>query len=573
MYRAKALTGVVLALAMLVPVLGAGAEGDADVRETREWTMMVYVGADNDFYENEDGQIADFTLKQLRKALLDPYGTAAADRVDLGDMDVHLVVMVDELLTTGMYLYDIETLSQDPDNLDFDYLPEVSPAEPEMDSSDPETLRWFVDYALENYPAEKNLLFIKNGHAWCGVCPDVDPGEVEVSASALENSMMSISDVSTVLGGFKVGEEGAQENAIDILTFDGDNMASFEAAYELRNSVDYFVGSQQDVPLDGFAYYLTLSGLINDASVTEDIDDVSPRDLSASIVSDFVFYYNNTDGKKVLLPHMLANSQMAVTASSFEMVGESGDNNIKAMADRFMDIIMYMMYGLYPDMDADGEVDDVVTGYVSLNPDAADPAAPDLWDWIPVHRNAIASARDFALIGKIADQAGYEWLPDVQSWVHMLQAYMSVYAADYGWPEDPYFCSLAMKFKEVFNNSRVSMVQCQILDRSGNSDPNGLNIWFPQNWLHWEDLDMTRTRTYAYDGFGARVDIPREYYCVDCPLNYSECGLDFITDYAAAAIEESIHVELWIQFYDIYYDARWLIYSSDTGQDKPQTAR
>jgi hypothetical protein len=117
------------------------------------------------------------------------------------------------------------------------------------------------------------------------------------------------------------------------------------------------------------------------------------------------------------------------------------------------------------------------------------------------------------------------------------------------------------------------MVQCQILDRSGNSDPNGLNFWFPQNWLHWEDLDMTRSRTYAYDGFGARVDIPREYYCVDCPLNYSECGLDFIADYAAVAIEESIHMELWIQFYDIYYDARWLIYSSDTGQDKPQTGR
>ena len=558
----KALAGVFLAMAMIVPGLAAYAAAEDDVRETREWAVMIYIGADSGFYENEDGQIAEFTLKQLRKALVDPYKT---DSVTLEEMDVHLVVMVDTLGTSGTYIYDAESLAQDPTNKDFNYLPEVAPIAPEKDSSDPETLRWFVDYALTNYPAEKNLLFIKNGHAWCGVCPDVNLGEVEVSASRLETTMMSINDIAGVLGSFKKAD--GTSNAIDILTFDGDNMASFEAAYELRRSIDFFVGSQQDVPLDGFAYYLSLSKLI---SLSQGDLDVAPRWMSAEIAGDYVFYYNNTDGKKVLLPHLLSNSQMAVTASSFQMVGEDGVDNLKLMADKFMDIIRYMLYGQYPDGNG---------GYIQCEntewagEDYEGVLEAPLWDWIPYHRNAIASARDFALIGKIADQAGYEWLPDVQSWVHMLQAYVSVYAADYLWPEDPKFCTLAMDFKEVYNNSRVSMIQCQLLNRSGNSDPNGLNIWFPQNWLHWEDLDMTRTRSYAYDGFGSRVDIPREYYCVDCPLNYSECGFDFISDYAALATDKSPHMELWIQFYDIYYDARWLLYSSDTGQDKPQTGR
>lgn len=561
MNRCKAMAGVLLALALIVPGLAAYAAAEDEVRETREWTVMVYIGADSGFYENEDGQIAEFTLKQLRKALLDPYETAS---VGLEEMDVHLVVMVDTLGTSGTYIYDAESLAQDPANKDFDYLPTVAPAAAEMDSSDPETLRWFVGYALKNYPADKNLLFIKNGHAWCGVCPDVNMGDVTVSASRVETSMMSISDIADVLGNF---EKADGRNAIDILTFDGDNMASFEAAYEFRKSIDFFVGSQQDVPLDGFAYYLSLSKLI---SRSKGAGDVAPRWMSAEICGDYVFYYNNTAGKKVQLPHLLSNSQMAVTASSFQMVGDGGEDSLKLMADRFMDIIRYMMYGLYHDGEGGytqcDDADWAGEGYVGVL------GAP-LWDWIPYHRNAIASARDFALIGKMADQAGYEWLPDVQSWVHMLQAYVSVYAADYGWPEDPRFCDLAMKFKEVYNNSRVSMIQCQLLNRSGNADPNGLNIWFPQNWLHWEDLDMTRTRSYAYDGFGSKVDIPREYYCVDCPLNYSECGFDFISDYAALATEKSPHMELWIQFYDIYYDARWLLYSSGSGQSKPQTGR
>jgi hypothetical protein len=559
MNRGKALACTLLALALVIPGMAAFAAAQEVLRETREWTVMIYLGADGDFYENEDGEIADFTLKQLRKALVSPYD---ASFVDQDDIDVHLVVMVDTLGPSGTYIHNTESLSSDPENKDFDYLPAPAFVLGEKDSSDPATLSWFVDYALTYYPATKNLLFIKNGHAWCGACPDVNMGDVQMSGSRAETAMMSIDSIAMVLDSH---EKAEGENAIDVLTLDGDNMASLEAAYELRNAIDYFVASQQDVPLDGFAYYLTLSKLVKESM---DGKEVAPRWLSAEIAKDYVFYYNNTQGKKVLLPHMLSNSQMPVTASAFQMIGDGGEDNLKLMADRFMDIIRYMLYGQYPDG---------VGGYYVYDdayyagPEYDDVLEYPLWDWVPYHRNAIASARDFALIGKMADQAGYEWLPDVQSWVHMLQAYVSVYAADYGWNEDPKFCELAMEFKEAYNNSRVTMAQCQILDRSGNSDPNGLNVWFPQNWLHWEDLDMTRTRSYAYDGLGSNVDIPEEYYCVDCPLNYSECGFDFITDYAAISTDKSPHTELWIQFYGFYYEARWLLYSSVTGQDKPQT--
>lgn len=508
------IVGLLLASVMIIiPLANLCVAADDDLpRETREWTVMLYIGADNEFYENEDGDIVDFTLGQCEKAFV----------ADLSDDettdDINLVVLVDKRseMSDGVFIY-----------ADADFETPVH-SWSEMNTSDPVTLGKFINTTVEEFPAEKYLLVTKSGHAWCGICPDSDDDTTEES----EYWMMPID-------GLRHAIESSTAQHIDMILLDGDNMASIEALYELRNAVDVFVASQQDVPIDGMPYRLMLGDLIDNPAMT-------PKEFACRIVEDFVLYYNNTEGKKVMMDHLLANSQMAVTASAFE-TGPDGAYVVE-MVDAFMDIVRYMLYG-----------------------ESLDEDVQTLDDWIPTLRPCIASARDFALIGKMADQAGYEWLPDVQSWITMLQNYVCYTYEDWGLIDgaDTTFERLAMDFKNEFNESRVGIAQCQLLNRSGNSDPNGLNFWFPQNWLHWEDLDMTRTRSYAYDGMGSWVDVPREYYCVDCPLNYSEVGLDFLKDYSAFEIEESPHTELWIQFFDIYYDARWLLYSSDSGETKP----
>ena len=122
----RAMAGLVITSTMTVPGLAACASAMDDFPETREWAVMIYMGADSGLCENEDGLIAEFTLKLLRKALIDPHKTTA---VELGEMDVHLVVMVDTLGTSGTYVYDAETLAQDPTNLHSDYLPEIEPVQ------------------------------------------------------------------------------------------------------------------------------------------------------------------------------------------------------------------------------------------------------------------------------------------------------------------------------------------------------------------------------------------------------------------------------------------------------------
>jgi len=525
--------------------------------------MMVYVGADSDFYDNSEYQVSAFTLKQLRKALVDPYGAMKGqDTFDLDSAGMHLCVCVDTLNTTGAFIYDIQSLSMNEEELDFDYLPEPAAVLGERDTSDPNSLAWFIDYAMDHYPAKKNVLFVKNGHAWCGACPDFDQywGIPWEQVQEADTEMMAVEDIANILSsGFGASEDASRD--IDVLVFDGDNMASFEVAYELRNAVDYFVASQQDVPLDGFPYYLTLSRMIAETGVSDDpeVDDLTPRDLASRMCDDYLAYYNQTDGKKQLLPHLLADSTEAnIAASAFQMVNELGENNMELIADSFLKVIRYMLTG-------EGKTENGVTDVTDSFPDS------DLWDWIPIHRNAIASARDFALLGKQAEQQGYEWLPDMQSWVTYLQAYLWEFADDWGWEKDQDLRYLGMAFKETLNNSRVGLARSLIYDRYWDCgcNPEGLNFWFPQNWLHWDEMDVCRDRVYGYDVYGSLIELPREYYCVNCPWNYSEMGYDFVMDIPGYTIPESDQTSLWMQFYDIYYDSRWLLYYSGEGLSKP----
>jgi hypothetical protein len=460
-------------LCVSVPTTGlavAEALGDTEVVE-KDWAVYMYCGADNDYEV-----AAEFALDQCVKAM-------GVDGFDAGS--VHVIAFLD---TQGEGSSDVYEVTADG-------LEEVGAWDSkERDSSDPATMNEFLDFAMPMFPGENSLVVVKNGHAWCGVCPDWNSQD--------EKYLMPIDGLATALEG----------RDIDVVALDGDNMASIEVAYELKDSADYFVGTQQDMPLDGLPYYL----FVRDMGLSA----MSPEELAVNMVDNCVFYYNNTEGKKVLLDHLLSNSQMAVTAAAFEM-GENGQNMVD-IVEAFNDCIDFMMAE-----DDDG------------NP------------WAALYRNVIASARDTALIGKMGDQAGYEWLPDVYTWLEKVVEYYEL-----EFDPDQELRDVVADFHEAFDSALVHMAQCQILERSGNSFPHGLNIWFPPSWVQWESLDYTRTRTYLYDG--ANVQLPAEYYCVDCPFDYNDIDLDFVED------------TLWMDFFDLYYDARWTIYGNpDAPKETP----
>ncbi len=558
--RSRLATALMAAAMMLLPAAALGTSGES----TRDWTVLMYFGADNDLY-----QATEFCVDQTLKAL---------EEVEADGAEVAFVLLIDG-----------------PNNGDTDVFELTAAGMTEKTSAafgigniekrmtDPQTMIEFLGWAIPAYPAEKTMLVLKNGHAWCGICPDDTNEDVENLLMPIDGLRLAIETVYTSLG----------DAWIDALVFDGDNMGSIEVAYELRKVTSYFVGSQQQVPLEGLPYYLFTKDLVADPAMPVD-------EACIVLTQDYVKYYNNTGGSKPKYDKLIANSQMYVTAAVFQM-GENGEK-IEAVVNAFDAYLDYIMAGALPEAivtEAKAEGVDVAAKLDQwMYPDLT--TGKDVWSWIPLNRNNISSARDCALIGKINDQQGYEWLPDTYTWLWSMSA-LSNYEA-YGdavppsedvdltdLPEisdlkDPFVRLLLEDFMDKFgyvepgiyrgvwdaeyltgDGALLWVSQSQILDRSGNSFPHGLNIWFPPTWLQWDEDDVwtllfTKEMTYAYYGIGVflgdedlTVIMPAEYYCIDCPTMYQDIGLDFTTDTS------------WMEFFEIYYDSRWLIYGGDTG--------
>jgi len=464
-------------------------------------------------------------------------------------------------------------------------------SEPEKKMTDPETLVTFLEWGLYAYSAPNTMLVLKNGHAWCGICPDV----TDNSQAGGEKILMPIEDVRWALETVNGGPEA--DPKIDAVVFDGDNMGSIEIAYELRKVTNYFVGSQQQVPLEGFPYYLFMYDLAVDATM-----DVETACIT--MVDDYVRYYNNTKGVKPTFDKLLANSQMAVTGAVFRM-GPGGEL-VEDVVESFDAFLRYMIDGTVPAPILAVAVAELGEAVVEeklaqwLYPDPT--TSEDVWSFIPINRNNIASSRDKALIGKMNDQQGYEWLPDVYTWLWSISTLVNY--EDYGDPDppsgdvppetipewyeltDPFVRLLLEDFMSKFGyvepgiyrgvwdpqylteeltgepGALVWVSQSQILDRSGNSFPHGLNIWFPPTWLQWDDEDawsllFNKPMTYSYWGIGVwlgtgeLVYLPAEYYCIDCPVSYEDIGLDFVESSCTS----------WIEFVGIYYESRMLVYT------------
>ena len=452
----------------------------------KEWAIYLYCGGDND-----QETVIDFSIDQCVRALKDA-------KVD--SQDIHVLALLDRMSVSGTWVYELTESGR---------APAYSWSEEERNTSDPATLVEFLDYAMLNYPGTKTMLAVKSGHAWCGVCPDYSETE--------GNALMSIDELASATA----------NKGVDLIALDGDNMASIEVAYELRHSARYLVGTQQDMPIDGLPYYLTLKHLAESPSM-------DPADAATRMVSDFVIYYNNTDGKKNSLDHLLADSDMAVTASAFDM-GADGEK-MESLVESFSDLIKYMV---------DGELPETLGGGLAYD------SAEEDWAWIPNNRSNIAAARDAALIGKMGDQAGYEWLPDIYTWLEALDMFVNsdrynetfhVNVTDTVLPQ------LVAAFHEEFNKSLVHLDQSQILNRSGLSTPHGLNMWFPPSWTQWDILDYSREREYYYNG--SRVELPTEVFCVDCPYQYGDINLDLVED------------TMWMTWFKLYYDSKWTIYGN-----------
>ncbi len=279
-WRSRFAIAVMAAALMTLPSTALG----TDEQPERDWTVLMYFGADNDLY-----QATEFCVEQALKGLSE----AAAD-----GSKVAVVLLIDGPNNGDTRVY--ELTKDGRTDLTSSAL---GTGNVERKMTDPQTMIEFLNWAMPAYPAGKTMLVLKNGHAWCGICPD------ETDNAGDEKILMPIDDIRYAL------ETVHTDPAlwVDVLVLDGDNMGSIEVAYQLREVTSYFVGFAAAGPVGGAAVLPVHEGPRHDA------DDGCRRRPASAMVDDFVLYYNNTKGNKQIYDKLLANSQMDVTAAVFQM--------------------------------------------------------------------------------------------------------------------------------------------------------------------------------------------------------------------------------------------------------------
>lgn len=244
--------------------------------EQPEWTFMVYMGADSSL---ESFGIDDFNEMATVGSTNDVNVVVQFDRTpnfvtDEGNWD-----------TTKRYL-----VAQGMRANAASALEDLG----EVNMGDPQTLVNFTLWGIQNYPADRYFLNLwGHGLGWRGVVQD------ESSSS----DYLKLDELKWAFEAILANNSGKK---IDLLGADACRMTT-EMNYQLKDYVEFFVGSQKDEPEPGWPYELILQNLTNDPYM-------GPAELGRTIVDTYVESYIDITGLAVALS--------VIDASRLEYLGE-----------------------------------------------------------------------------------------------------------------------------------------------------------------------------------------------------------------------------------------------------------
>ena len=242
------------------------------IDETAEWTVMVYLDADNNL---ESAGIDDINEMEM-------VGSTS---------EVNIVVQVDRV-PYSVLAYSNQGYADDTSNgnwtttrryyvtQDFNPVLINSPLKidlGELNMGEPQTLVDFANWAAINYPAKKYLLVIWNhggGFRSLNLAKDIawddTNGGDKITMPELEYALSMISA--------QIGKN------IDIVGMDACLMAMTEVAYQIKDYADILVTSEESEPEGGWPYDTILSQLVSNPLI-------SPEELATDIVDKYIYSY------------------------------------------------------------------------------------------------------------------------------------------------------------------------------------------------------------------------------------------------------------------------------------------
>jgi hypothetical protein len=286
----------------------ANVEVDFDTEDVvYDWLVMVYLDGDNDLEVN-----AIDDLNEMEEGI----GTSNS---------ICVIVLIDRASGydtsndnwDGTRLYNV-TSDSDPLDINSNLLEDFG----ELNMGSGATLELFMDYCFANYTANHYWLNIwDHGGGIDGICWDDDSfGD----ALTIEEMQVAIESSTTTYG-----------KTFDIISHDACYMNQIEVAYEYKDYTDYFVASEESVPLEGFDYNAihtqleanptmnaaTLCGIIVDTYETfyTSISYTTLSALNLSLIDSITTYTNQ----------FATNLTDAITAGDGAGINEAFQNTLK----------------------------------------------------------------------------------------------------------------------------------------------------------------------------------------------------------------------------------------------------
>lgn len=190
----------------------------------KEWTIMVYMAGDND--------LETFLVNNLKS--LEKVGSSPRINI-LAELDRGASPKSPLTKWKGSRRFEIQK-SDDATRI-------TSPVAQDLGTvnmADPKHLSDFVQWGMKNYPA-KHYLLILNDHGYGFMGAADDKGS---------NDTMTLPEMAE---GIKDAEK-ATGKKIDILGFDACLMSDLEVAYELNDTADFMIASQEVIGSGGWPY-------------------------------------------------------------------------------------------------------------------------------------------------------------------------------------------------------------------------------------------------------------------------------------------------------------------------------
>jgi len=221
--------------------------GSALAAPPAKWTVMVYISGDNN--------LEDYVVQDIETELAPTGSSASVQVIALADRGPGYDTSYGDWQTTKLF-HVIQNMKADPVNaVDWG----------ERNMGDPQTLIEFVTWTKANYPADHYALYFW-GHGWNwhpGVVMQDDTNNDTLDMDEVEAALPSI--------GF-----------IDMVGFDGCNMASIEVQMLWHGHATALAHSQEWVGGEGVQYDLVLAQLAaNPNMIADDVAIATSRSATS----------------------------------------------------------------------------------------------------------------------------------------------------------------------------------------------------------------------------------------------------------------------------------------------------